>query len=70
MNLKKHTFKAYYLFYIALFFIVTSCGTSTTTDPTPVPDKYLVSSTLIGDYPLTTLKKNFIGYNGKGRSDH
>ena len=64
MNLKTQAFKAYYLFYIALFFIVTSCGTSTTTDPTPVPDKYLVSSTLIGDYPVASLKTRADGISG------
>lgn len=68
MNLKKHTFKAYYLFYGALFFIVTSCGTSTTTDPTPAPDKYLVSSTLIGDYPVATLRTRADGVTGGGNA--
>ena len=64
MNLKTHTFKAYNLLYITLFFIVTGCGTSTTTDPTPIPDKYLVSSTLIGDYPVATLKTRADGISG------
>ena len=53
MNLKTHIFKAYYLFYIALFFIVNSC--KTTSDPAPVANKYLVSSSLIGTYTKASL---------------
>ena len=55
MTLIKSTFRIYYIVNIALFFIVTGCKTSITTDPTPVADKYLVSSTLIGSYTKSSL---------------
>jgi pimeloyl-ACP methyl ester carboxylesterase len=51
--LKKNTFKIYYLLFPIIFFIVDGC--KTTTDPTPVVDKYLVSSNLIGTYSKTDL---------------
>jgi hypothetical protein len=66
MRYIKRTFKAYYLIFPVIFFIVTSCGTST--EPTPVPDKYLVSSTLIGDYPVASLKTRADGITGGGNA--
>ena len=51
---KKHNFKIYYLIFSVLFFIVEGCKTSTT-DPSPVADKYLVSSNLIGTYSKADL---------------
>jgi dienelactone hydrolase len=60
----KHTFRAYYTVYIALFVIVTGCGTSTTPDPTPVADKYLVSSTLIGNYTKSSLSARTDAFSG------
>lgn len=64
MTFIKHTFRAYYLIYIALFFIVTSCGTSTMPDPTPIADKYLVSSTLIGNFTKTSLSSRADAFSG------
>lgn len=64
MKLIKRTFRTYYTVYIALFFIVTGCGTSTTPDPTPVADKYLVSSTLIGSYTKSSLSARADAFSG------
>ena len=55
MTLIKNTFKVYYLIFPVIFFIVSGCGTSTTTDPNPV-NKYLVSSSLIGEYNKASLQ--------------
>ncbi len=60
----KPLFKPYYLILSVIFFIVTSCGTSTTPDPTPVADKYLVSSTLIGDYTKSSLSSRADAFSG------
>jgi predicted esterase len=62
MKLVKHTFRANYLFFIVIFFIVSSCSTSTTTDPTP--DKYLVSSELIGSFNKASLQSRADGFTG------
>lgn len=64
MTFPKHTVRRYYLIYIALFFIVTGCGTSTSPDPTPVADKYLVSSTLIGSYTKASLSSRADAFSG------
>jgi Secretory lipase len=63
MKSVKHIFKVYYLIFPVIFFIVTSCGTSTTTDPNPV-NKYLVSSSLIGDYNKASLQTRANGFTG------
>ena len=62
MNLIKHTPRAYYLLVVALFLIVNGC--STNTEPTPVPDKYLVSSTLIGEFNKASLQTRADGFTG------
>jgi Secretory lipase len=59
----KRIFKVYYLIFPVIFFIVTSCSTSTTTDPTPV-NKYLVSSSLIGEYNKASLQTRANGLTG------
>ena len=51
----------HYLFFI-LFFVVIGCKTSTT-DPVPV-DKYLVSSSLIGEYNKASLQTRANGFSG------
>lgn len=60
----KHIFRAYYLIFPVIFFVVSSC--KTTTEPTPIPDKYLVSSSLIGEYPVASLKTRADGITGGG----
>ena len=57
----KSLFKSYYLILSVIFFIVTSCGTSTTPDPTPT---YLVSSTLIGNYAKASLSSRADAFSG------
>jgi hypothetical protein len=61
MNSTKHAFKTYYVFFSLILFVVTSCGTST--EPTPV-NKYLVSSSLIGDYNKASLQTRANGLSG------
>lgn len=63
MTLIKHTFKAYYFIFPVIFFIVNGCKTSTT-DPAPVADKYLVSSTLIGTYSKSDLGTRATSFGG------
>ncbi|MDZ7897576.1 MAG: lipase family protein [Arcicella sp.] len=58
----KHTFKAYYLIFPVVFFILSGCSSST--DPAPVPDKYLVSSELIGSYTKASLQSRADGFTG------
>ena len=59
----KHAFRVYYLIFPVVFFIVTSCSTSTSTDPNPV-NKYLVSSSLIGEYNKASLQTRANGLTG------
>ncbi|MES2520124.1 MAG: lipase family protein [Bacteroidota bacterium] len=47
-----------------IFFIVNGCKTSTTVDPTPQADKYLVSSSLIGEYSKSSLQSRADGLTG------
>jgi Secretory lipase len=63
MTYVKHTFRSYYLIFPVIFFIVNACKTDTT-DPTPVPDKYLVSSELIGSYTKASLQTRTDGLTG------
>jgi len=63
MKLTKNAFKIYYLIIPLIFFIVQGCGTSSTTDPTP-QNKYLVSSTLIGNYNAASLQSRTDGLSG------
>ena len=63
MITKRPNFKIYYLFFSVIFFIVIGCRTSSTTDPVPV-NKYLVSSSLIGDYNKTSLQTRANGITG------
>ena len=60
----KPIFKPYYLILSVIFFVVTSCGTSTTPDPTPASDKYLVSSSLIGSYTKSSLSSRADDFSG------
>lgn len=63
MTSLKQTFRAYYLIFPVIFFIVNGCKTSTT-DPAPVADKYLVSSTLIGTYSKSDLGTRATSFGG------
>jgi hypothetical protein len=63
MTYVKHTFRSYYLIFPVIFFIVNACKTDTT-DPTPVPNKYLVSSELIGSYTKASLQTRTDGLTG------
>ena len=64
MKLIKNTFKVHYFIILVIFFVVQGCGTSSTTDPTPQADKYLVSSTLIGEYIKASLQTRANGLSG------
>ena len=64
MKLIKNTFKVHYFIILVIFFVVQGCGTSSTTDPTPQADKYLVSSTLIGEYNKASLQTRANGLSG------
>jgi hypothetical protein len=59
---KRPSFKTYYLIFPVIFILLNGCGTSTT-DPVPV-NKYLVSSTLIGDYNKASLQTRANGLFG------
>jgi hypothetical protein len=61
MKTIKYTFKPYYLVILVIFFIVNACKTETTE---PTPDKYLVSSTLIGEFTKTSLQSRADGFTG------
>lgn len=63
MITKRPYFKIHYLIFPVIFFTVMGCGTSTTTDPVPV-NKYLVSSSLIGDYNKASLQTRANGITG------
>ena len=63
MITKRPYFKIHYLIFPVIFFIVMGCGTSTITDPVPV-NKYLVSSSLIGDYNKASLQIRANGITG------
>ena len=63
MTSLKQTFRAYYLIFPVIFFIVNGCKTSTT-DPAPVAYKYLVSSTLIGTYSKSDLGTRATSFGG------
>jgi Secretory lipase len=62
MNTSKHTSRSLHLIYIALFFVVSGCGTSS--DPSPVADKYLVGSELIGSFTKASLQTRTDGLAG------
>lgn len=59
----KRTFRNYHLLLLLLFIVVNGCQTITT-DPTPVPDKYLVSSELIGSFTKASLQSRADGITG------
>ncbi len=63
----KRTFKAYYLIFPLIFLILNSCKTDPT-EPTSVPDKYLISSELIGSFSKSSLQNRADGFTG-GVSD-
>lgn len=64
MTSTHHKFKIYYLFLPVLFFLLNGCGNSSSSDPIPQVNKYLVSSTLIGEYSKTSLQSRADGLTG------
>ena len=63
MKLIKSIFNVHYFVIPVLFFIVEGCSTYST-NPIPQADKYLVSSTLIGDYNKVSLQSRADGLSG------
>ncbi len=62
----KFHIKSVYLFVLALFLLV-SCSKDSTNDPTPVANKYLVSTTVVGEFTsqeiLARYASGFFGQN-------
>lgn len=64
MTSTHNKFKIYYLILPVVFFLLNGCGNSSTSDPTPQENKYLVSSSLIGEYSKSALQSRADGLGG------
>ncbi len=61
--IRKLNFNFNYLIFPVIFILLNSCSNSSTTDPIP-SNKYLVSSSLIGQYDKTSLQTRANGFTG------
>jgi hypothetical protein len=64
MKLKKQTFRNFYLIIPVMILLMSSCSTDSTTTTPLAPAKYLVSSTLIGEFTKTELEPRATAFSG------